>query len=50
MVGWKIMTTNKNNVLKRDIEAVLHLYGFDTVFSEPKEYINHYDEQEGSVK
>lgn len=41
---------DKKKLPESDIKAVLKLYGFDTVFSEQKEYINHYEEYGWNVK
>ncbi len=35
---------NTKKLTESDIKAVLELYGFDTVFSEQKEYLNYYEE------
>lgn len=43
------MDDNKK-IPESDIKAVLNLYGFDTVFSEQKEYINYYKELGWGIK
>ncbi len=44
------MIKDKKKFPESDIKAILKLYGFDTVFSEQKEYINYYQEYGWNVK
>ena len=44
------MIKDKKKFPENDVKAILKLYGFDTIFSEQREYINHHEEYGWNVK
>ena len=46
----KNMIKDKKKFPENDVKAILKLYGFDTIFSEQREYINHHEEYGWNVK